>query len=227
MAIGASTFAGIGGAVSDIFAGLGAADQAKLKARGMRISAEGTRIGAEGTRLSAESLRIKARGDIAESENYDLAAQLARENKQFANTSTAIKLAQQDRELFKAMGQTRADVAGAGFAESGSALDILRESAGQGALARAVAGQQGLITEEGYEEQAKSYETMARAGRAAAQGEMDIAGRTDVIAQRQMGLASQEDILAGETEKAGQRAQIGAFIGAGFKILGAAATLIP
>lgn|SRR5262245_34983212 len=212
MAIGTATFSNLGGAVSDISAGLGAADQAKLKAHG-------TRIGAEGTRLSAEALRIKARGDIAEAESYDLAAELARKNKAFTQQSTAIKLAQQDRELFKSMGQTRADIAGAGFAESGSAIDILRESASQGALAKAVAGQQGLITEEGYEEQAKSYETMARAGRAAAISQMGLATRTE-------GIAAQEDLLAGEIEKAGQKAKTGAFIAAGFHILGAAATLI-
>ena len=47
----------------------------------------------------------------------------------------AIKQSQQDRELYKSLGTTRADIAGAGLAESGSGLDILRESAAEGALA--------------------------------------------------------------------------------------------
>ena len=51
-------------------------------------------------------------------------------------------------------------MAGAGFAESGSALDLLRDSASQGALAHAVIGQQGLITEAGYEQQRQSYQIM-------------------------------------------------------------------
>jgi hypothetical protein len=42
-----------------------------------------------------------------------------------------------------------AQVAGDGFAASGSALDILRSSAAQGAIAKAVTGYQGLITEAG------------------------------------------------------------------------------
>lgn len=200
---------GLGSAASDIFAGMAAKDQSKLKAKGIRI-------GAEGTRLSAESLRIKARSDITEAGTYDLAAGLARQNKAFTETSTAIKSAQQDRDLFKAMGATRADVAGAGFAESGSALDILRDSASQGALAKAVLGQQGLITEAGYEEQAKSYETMSKAGRAAAESQFGIADRTDAI-------AAQEDQLAFETIKAGNRAATGAYISGGIKAIGSIA----
>src|SRR5262245_57639605 len=108
MALGAGTFQALGGAIGDIYAGKAAETQAKLRGRGIRI-------GAEGTRLSAEGLRIKARGDIAEAESYELAAGLARQNKAFTETSTAIKGSQADRDLFKALGTTRADVAGAGF----------------------------------------------------------------------------------------------------------------
>jgi hypothetical protein len=49
------------------------------------------------------------------------------------------------------------------LAESGSALDILRESASEGATTKAVIGQQGLITEAGYQEQAQAYTSMANA----------------------------------------------------------------
>jgi hypothetical protein len=49
------------------------------------------------------------------------------------------------------------------LAQSGSALDLLRESASQGAMTKAVLGEQGLITEAGYQEQAKSYTDMASA----------------------------------------------------------------
>ncbi len=47
-------------------------------------------------------------------------------------------------------------MAGAGLGESGSALDILRDSASQGALTKATLGQQGLINEAGYQEQQQS-----------------------------------------------------------------------
>jgi hypothetical protein len=79
----------------------------------------------------------------------------------------------------KSLGQTRADVAGAGFAESGSALDILRESASQGALTKSVMATQGLITEAGYQEQADSYRTMATAAGIAADAENNAAKGDD------------------------------------------------
>jgi len=118
---------------------------------------------------------LKAQGDEFEKQNYLLAGTLADQNAQFTEMSTAIKLTQQDRELYKSLGQTRADVAGAGFAESGSALDLLRESAQQGALTHAVMSQQGLITEAGYREQAQSYRNMASAADIAIKAEHEAA----------------------------------------------------
>jgi hypothetical protein len=123
--------------------------------------------GAVSDLFAAKAYKYKAQGAAFEKENYELASQLALKNKQFTEMATRIKASQQDRDLFKSLGQTRADIAGAGFAESGSALDILRESAQQGALTRAVTEQQGLITGEGYEQEAKSYQNMAQAAQVA------------------------------------------------------------
>lgn len=111
--------------------------------------------------------QAKAAGDFAEATNYTLASQLATQNEQFTVQSTAIKQAQIDRQNTQMIGGQQADVAGAGFAESGSSLDLLRDSASQGALTKAVAGEQGLITEAGYQEQATSYTNMAAAATAA------------------------------------------------------------
>ena len=111
--------------------------------------------------------QAKARGEAFEQANYLAAAKLADFNAQWTATSTAIKTMQQDRETYKSLGETTADVAGAGFAESGSALDILRDSASQGALAKAVLQEQGQITEAGYKEQAQSYQNMAAAAQVA------------------------------------------------------------
>jgi hypothetical protein len=116
-------------------------------------------------------LLYKAKGSRLEAQQYDKAAGLARLNKQFAETSTEIKVAQEQRDIFKQVGEQQADVAAAGFEASGSALDLLRESASQGALAKAVIGQQGLIEEAGYEEQAQSYDLMAKASRQAAKAD--------------------------------------------------------
>ena len=57
------------------------------------------------------------------------------------------------------------------FAASGSGLDILAQSASQGALQQAVIQRQGLITEQGYEEQAQSYRNMESAANLAAGAE--------------------------------------------------------
>src|ERR1043166_7573782 len=100
-------------------------------------------------------------GDRVEAKNYRLAAGLADQNAQFTQMSTDIKEMQATRAITMGMGQTQADVAGAGFAQSGSALDLLRDSASQGALTKAVLSEQGLITEAGYKEQAESYRNMA------------------------------------------------------------------
>ena len=115
--------------------------------------------------------KAKAQGDLIEAKNYDLASALALQNEKFTETSTAIKQAQIERENVKMLGGQEADIASAGFAASGSALDLLRESASQGALTHAVAGQQGLITEAGYTEQAQSYTNMSQAAHLAADAE--------------------------------------------------------
>src|SRR4051812_29801498 len=94
--------------------------------------------GAVSDLFAADAYKAKAKGDEFEKQNYQLAATYADQNAQYTEWSTAIKLTQAQRELSKSMGQTSADVAGAGFAASGSALDILRESATQGALQQSV-----------------------------------------------------------------------------------------
>lgn len=226
MAVSQDTFSNLSGAVNDLFAGFGTAAKAGLQAKGLQITAAGTRISAQSTRLNAEGLRIKAAGDIAEAENYDLAAALARQNKTFTEASTRIQQFQADRQATLAIGGQRAAFAGAGFAASGSALDILRDSASQAALQRGVLGMQGAITEAGFEEQAKSFDTMSAAGRAAAAGEYDIASKTEGIANQQDLIAAQQDQLAAETRKAGTFGEIGDFISSAIKGAAMVATLL-
>jgi hypothetical protein len=113
----------------------------------------------------------KAKGDEFEKQNYELAATYADENAAYTESATKIKEAQQDRALFQGIGRTTADIGGAGFAQSGSALDILRDSAQQGSLTKAVLTSQGAITEAGYKEQADSYRNMAQAAQVAIDAE--------------------------------------------------------
>jgi hypothetical protein len=117
--------------------------------------------------FAAEGAQYKAEGEEFEKQNYLEASQLAAQNEQFTQQSTAIKEGQADRQLYMSLGKTSAGVGGAGLAASGSALDILRSSAQEGATTRAVLGQQGLITEAGYAEQAQSYQNLASAAQVA------------------------------------------------------------
>jgi hypothetical protein len=130
--------------------------------------------------FSAMGYKAKAQGDAFEQQNYQLAATLADQNEQFATWATGIKQAQEDRELTRSLGQTTADVAGAGLRESGTALDLLRDSAMQGAQARAVTGEQGLISEVGYREQATSYRNMAAAAQVAIDAEKKAAEGAEI-----------------------------------------------
>jgi hypothetical protein len=125
--------------------------------------------------FSSSAHRTKAQGLRIEAENYDLASGYAGKNAAFTQTSTEIKQAQLDREIFKTIGGQAADIAGAGFTAGGSALDIMRDSASQGALTKAVGGLQGLITEEGYKVQETTYTNMGKAARMAAGAEEEAA----------------------------------------------------
>jgi hypothetical protein len=138
--------------------------------------------GAVNDLFGADAHRAKAAGDRFEQQNYDLAAGYADQNAKFTETSTGIKQAQGDRELYKTLGGMSADVAGAGFSESGSALDLMRDSASQGALTHAVAGEQGLITEAGYKEQGDSYRNMTRAAQVAIDAENHAADNAGIMA---------------------------------------------
>jgi hypothetical protein len=125
--------------------------------------------------FAADAHRSKAQGLRIQADSYDRSAEFSEQSAQFTKTSTEIKQAQLDRDIYKTLGGQAADVAGAGFAASGSALDILRDSASQGALTKAVGSLQGLITEEGFEVQAKNYTAMGAAARLAADAEDNAA----------------------------------------------------
>ncbi len=218
MAFGLNTISFFGGAVNDLFSSSAKADEYNLKGAGLNISAQGTRISAEGIRLQGQAGRLRAQGDITEAQNYTTAAGLARQNSEFTAQSTKLQELTADRQIYQGIGTERAEVGGAGFQQSGSAVDLLRSSAQQGALQKEVISQQGLMTEAGYNEQATAYDNLASYGNFAASqetqmaGEQDkIANETDVLANRTDDLANQTRDLAGQTRTAGD-------ISAGFKI---------
>lgn len=207
MAVGPQTFSDLGGAVSDIFAGFGAEEQAQLKAQGLNIEAQGETISSQATELQAQ-------GDIAEATQYGYAQTLAQQNAAYTAASTNISATQQERQTTMTIGSQKAAVGGAGLAESGSALDLLRNSAQQGALAQGVLVTQGQMQEAGYEEQAQSYAVMQSAAQQTASTETTISGE-------QANIATETQQLASETAAAGQQSELGSFLSGALK--GAAA----
>lgn len=152
MKLGNSLFSNAAGAVSDILGG----------------------------QSTARSLRLKARGDLAEAGNYDLAAELADNNRMFTAASTRIKTYQADRAALLGTGETASAIAGSGLSlGSGSAVDIMRAGMSEASLTHSVLGQQGQIQEVAYAEQAQAYRNMAAAARYAASEEEGMAGDSE------------------------------------------------
>jgi hypothetical protein len=119
---------------------------------------------------SAVSDLYGAGGDRAEARQYDNAEQYALEEANFTDSATRIKEMQTMRQLLQATGAEQAGYAGSGLAMSGSAQDVLRDSAQQGALALGAIQFQGAETKLGFQEQATSYSIMADAARSASKG---------------------------------------------------------
>jgi hypothetical protein len=118
----------------------------------------------------AVSSLFGAIGSAQSAQSYQEAATLAGQQAQIAKESTAIQLQQQTRNIYQTISGQQADVAGAGLAASGSAQALLRSSASQGALTKALTTAQGQITATGYQEQANAYTGMASAAKSASTG---------------------------------------------------------
>jgi len=111
-----------------------------------------------------------ASGHKSAAKAYDKAASYARQGAQLEGVSTNIRQMQADREIYKVLGGQRADVAGAGLANAGTALDLFRDSAAQGAMTKSLLGIQGEINVLGQQAQATAYAGQAASERAQAGG---------------------------------------------------------
>lgn len=208
-------FSGISGGINDF----GAAASDLFAADALRSKSDADLAQGRAARVAGQADRVKSQGDLVEGEAYGKAATLADLNAQFTEQSTAIQTAQADRALFGTMGEARADIAGSGGTEGGSAGDILRASASQGALNRAVLGQQGLITEAGYQEQGDSFRSLqtvagfaSQQDELAAQGQDIAAASYDKAAEADQRAAKGKDISAIISGIAGVASIAGAFI---------------
>lgn len=110
---------------------------------------------------SAASDLFAAKGAGIAAEGYDDAAKLAGQNVKLSKGATRIRLAQQDREAYKIIGGAQADIAGGGFAASGTALDIMRANASEAAMDYGMIGIQGAIQTNDFKAQKVAYESSA------------------------------------------------------------------
>jgi hypothetical protein len=136
--------------------------------------------GAVSDLFAAQADRYKAQGAAFEKQNYDLAATLAQQNAGYTEWTTNVKAQMADRTTQQALGSVTAGEANSGLATSGTAMDLLHESAANGALAKENAITQGNITEAGYEEQAQSYRNMSQAAQVAINADNTAATGADI-----------------------------------------------
>lgn len=133
---------------------------------------------------TAKGQGIVAQGDAAEAGQYGLAANTALEQARLERVAGGIKDFQEETKLYKTVSGQAADVAGAGFANSGTSLYMMRDSQQQGALTRQINEANTSIAAGGYEEQASAAyaeQTAAMAASGAAQSLAEsatIAGTT-------------------------------------------------
>lgn len=159
-----------------------------------------------GTLGGAVGSLFQTEGNRAEANSYTSAAQLDEQNAALTAASTRIQETQTARAVSQTLGTQAADVAGAGFTESGSALDLLKSSAQQGALATSLVNIQGAINENAY-----AAEAGANYAKAKAANEATTAGTISAIASIGGALVngSGELATAGKTVASGYDAIFG------------------
>lgn len=109
-------------------------------------------------------------GEFESASGYKAAAGYATQNADIAKQSEQIQETQAQRKIYQTIGGQKADIGGAGLAESGSALDVMRSSAEQGSLTKQLIAAQGQINVNGYEEEASNYNAMATAAKTSGTG---------------------------------------------------------
>jgi hypothetical protein len=109
-------------------------------------------------------------GDLSEASAYGTAAKYAGQNAELAKETTAIQAFQAQRKIGQVEGGQQAEVASAGFTNSGSSADLLRSSVAQGSLTKNLISIQGKVNENGYLEAQSQYQGMQANAEAAGAG---------------------------------------------------------
>lgn len=124
------------------------------------LSDIGTGLGAAGDLLGGITGFMA--GNAAAS-GYKTAASIAQSNARLTAASTGLQVLQQQRQAYQVLGGQKRDVAAAGLANSGSALDVMRSSARDAAINEAVTNEQGQINVNDYLAKSSEYSAEATA----------------------------------------------------------------
>lgn len=122
-----------------------------------------------------------ATGDTIEGGMYSTAAGIASGNASIALASGKLQQFQNTRQYLMTAGAQRAGVAGGGFAQSGTALDLARSSLQQNLFQNQVTGVNSDLAAGGYFAQAQAQMAQAQAANTAAAGATaNAAGATNI-----------------------------------------------
>lgn len=116
---------------------------------------------------SATAAGITAAGDLNEANAYGNAQAIAAGNARVALIGGQVEQSMQQVKLGQTLGEQRAQVSGGGFAESGTALNLLKSSTQQGALEQQITGVNSELQAGGFEEQGAAAAAEATAATAA------------------------------------------------------------
>lgn len=144
---------------------------------------------------AAAGSTLNAQGAQIEADAYGTAAGLAESNQQNEAIFEQVRQLQIMRNVDMTAGGIKADVAGNGFTQGGSAYDLVRSTYSQGYLATQISGMQSEAVQRGYLEEA-----------AAANGEM-AAAQTRATAAQELATAQTS---ASSTSKANEAAMTSA-----------------
>jgi hypothetical protein len=136
----------------------------------------------------------RAEGYRAEAGGFYSAAKIAGDNERLQGVATNIKLMQEERNALKVIGGQMSDVAGYGFTNSGTALDLLADSVSQVALERQITGVQGELQENVFAQQRESFQAQGDAAMAAARA-ADTASEGSFIGGAIKGIAAIASLL--------------------------------
>ena len=130
---------------------------------------------------AAQGETLEATGSTEEESQFTTAAAIAGQNARLAAAAGGVTEAQQNLAINKTIGAQQAGVAGAGFANSGTNLNLLRASKQQGALTTQLTQTQTEMEQGGYLQQQSAATAEATAAGTAAQVQTNAAGEMGAL----------------------------------------------